>query len=93
MNLFLPILVLSLSEGNVEVLSDLVDELEGVEVLIASGSVSVMHDDSKILGHVAAFDGLADHALESLTPILQLGVVVELGAVEKTTSPGVHGGN
>ena len=52
-----------------------------------------MNDDGKIFSHVAVLDGLNDHALESLAPILELSVVVELSAVKKTTSPGVHGGN
>ena len=86
-------MALSFSEGNVEVLSDFVDELEGVEILVACRIVSVMNDDGKIFSHVAVLDGLNDHALESLAPILELSVVVELSAVKKATSPGVHGGN
>ena len=84
-------LALSLCEGDVEVLSDLVDELEGVEVLVTGGGVGVVHDDGQIFGHVAVLDGLNDHALKSLAEVLKLGVAVDLGTVEKTTGPGVHG--
>lgn len=84
---------LSLSEGNVEVFGDFVNELEGVKILVACRIVSVMNDDGKIFSHVAVLNGLNDHALESLAPILELSVVVKLSAVKKAASPGVHGGN
>ena len=83
----------SLAEGLVEELSDLVDELEGVEPLGAGGSGGVVHQDGQVLGHEAGFDGIDDGFLHDFAEVLELGVVVKLGTVEETTGPGVHGGD
>ena len=80
----------SLAKGGVEVLSDLVDELEGVKPLGAVRSVRAVDQDGEILGHVTGLDRLDDHALHSLTEVLELGVAVELRAVEESTGPGEH---
>ena len=83
----------SFGESSVEVLSDLVDELEGVEVHGALWRVGVVDDDGQVLGHVTSLDSLDDDTLEGLAPVLELSIVVELGTVEQTTGPGVHGGD
>ena len=81
----------SLAEGGVEVLGDLVDELEGVEPQGAVRLVGAVDADGQILGHVAGLDSLNNDALASLTPVLELFVVVKLGTVEQTAGPGEHG--
>ena len=83
----------SFSKSGVKVLSDLVDELEGVEVLAALWRHGVVDADCQVLGHVASCDRLDDHTLGSLAPVLECSVIVELGTVEETTGPCEHGGN
>ena len=81
----------SLAKGSVKSLSNLVDELEGVEPLVTRRLVSAMHADGKILCHEASLDSANDLSFHSLAERLQLIVVVKLGTVEKTTSPCEHG--
>jgi hypothetical protein len=49
--------------------------------------------NGKILGHEASFDGLNADVFQSLREVSQLSVVVQLGAVSKTSGPGKDGGN
>jgi len=83
----------SLSESCIQILGNLVNELESVEVLAALWGHRVVNADSQVLSHVASLDGLDDDTLACLAPVLQSLVVVELGTVEQTTSPGEHRGD
>ena len=85
--------ICSLAESSVKVLSNLVNELEGVEPERAVGSVGAVDADGEILGHVAGLNRLDDNTLEGLAEVLEGIVAVELGTVEETTSPGEHGSN
>ncbi len=86
-------LTLSLSEGGVESLCNLVDEFEGVEVLVAGWRVSVVHANGQVLGHEAGLDCRDNCGFHGLAEVLELSVRVEFGSVEKTTGPGEHGCN
>jgi len=49
--------------------------------------------DGQVLGHVTSLNGLNDDALHGLAEVLEGSAIVKLGTVEKTTSPGEHGGD
>jgi hypothetical protein len=77
-----------------EVRSQFVQELLGGEVVRSLDAVGITLDaNGKILGHEASFDGLNADVFQSLREVSQLSVVVQLGAVSKTSGPGKDGGN
>ena len=80
-------------ESLVKVLSNFIDELKGVEVLVSGDLHSTFDKDGKILGHVTSFNGLNDDFLEGLGEVQELIVVVEVGSGDESLGPGEHGSN
>lgn len=72
-----------------ELLGDVVEEFEGVSVLVALDGVGAVHADSEILGHLAGLDGLDHRSLEAFAPLEKGVVLVELGAVHEAAGPSV----
>lgn len=67
---------------SLEVFSDLVEELEGVQPLIARRVRGAALDaQGQVLRHVAILDGLDDDALKGLREVGKLGMIVKLGAL------------
>ena len=81
-----------------EVLIDLVHECLSAEVVLILLDVVAMNADSKILGHMAALNGVNDRFLEGGRELGKELVVVKLCTVGETTGPcedrghGVGGG-
>ena len=78
----------------VQVLGELVQELEGVEV-VGPGDVgdAALDAEGQVLGHESGLDGLDADVLEGLRELGQVGVAVELGPVGQTAGPGKYGGD
>lgn len=80
-------------ESLVKVLSNFIDELKGVEVLVSGDLSGTFDKDGKILGHMTSFNGLDDDFLKSLGEVQELIVVVEVGSGDESLGPGEHGSN
>jgi hypothetical protein len=86
-------------ERRLQVRGEFVHELEGFHVVATLDRRHRSLDaDRQIFGHEARLDGVDANLLQGLRESLQLGVVVEGGAVQQTASPcedrsdGVGGG-
>jgi hypothetical protein len=77
----------------VKVLSNFIDELKGVKVLVSSDLHGSLDENGKILGHETSFDGIDDNLLEGIGEVQKLFVVVEVGSGDESLGPGEHGGN
>lgn len=65
-----------------------IEERKGIALLFA------VDRQSQILGHLLVyFNDLNTSAFQILTELSQLGVVVQLGTMSQTTSPGKDGSN
>jgi hypothetical protein len=72
---------------------DLLDELNGLAVLLPGDVCGVIDADGQILGHEAVLYGLDDGGLQSVAEVRQLIVAVQLGTVQQSSRPGVDAGN
>lgn len=75
-----------------QVLGQAVQELEGVEVVLALQALAV-DDQCQVLGHIASLDGLDADSLQLLGKLLQCNVVIDLGTELETAGPGKDGGD
>ena len=81
------------TESGVYSLPDSSDEVAGVSVAVLGHVVGVVHADGQILGHVSLLNGLDSGGLKGLAEGVELLVVVKLGSVHQSPSPGEDRGN
>lgn len=79
------------TESGIYSLSNGSDEVTGVSVAVLGDVVGVVDANGQIFGHVSFLNGLDGGSLKGLAESVELLVVVELGSVHKSSSPGEDG--
>jgi hypothetical protein len=69
------------------------DEIAGISVAALGHVVSIVNADSQILSHISLLDGLNSCSFQGFAEVVELLVIVELGSVHQSSSPGEDRGD